>query len=93
MLIGHLIGSGRCGTPEGVCQLTRRLSLRLSLQVLEMTTTWGGGVEAAAVALATEGGEAEAEEWVASEMGHLAEERQTSENRRKRSVHSGLACS
>lgn len=59
------------------------LSVHLSLQVLEMMTTWVGGVEAVVV-LVTEGVEEEdqEEEWVASEKDP-GEERQTSGNRLK----------
>lgn len=46
-----------------------------------MMTTWGVGVEVAAVALVTEGGEVQ--QWVASEKDPPAEERQTSGNRLK----------
>lgn len=60
------------------------LSVQLSLQVLEMMTTWGGGVEAAVVAPVTEGVEEaeQEEEWVASEKDP-GEDRQTSGNRLK----------
>lgn len=53
----------------------------VSLQVLEMMTTWGGGVEVVAVALVTEG--VEVQGWVATETDPHAEERQTSGNRLK----------
>lgn len=54
----------------------------LSPQVLEMTTTWEGGVEVAAVvALVTEGGEVQV--LVVTEMAPLEEEQQTSENHLK----------
>lgn len=62
------------------------LSVHLSLQVLEMMTTWVGGVEEEVVVLVTEGVEEEEEdqeeEWVASEKDP-GEERQTSGNRLK----------
>lgn len=52
-----------------------------SLQVSEMTTTWGGGVEAAAaVAVVPATDEGEAQEQVASGTGRPAEDRQTSGN-------------
>lgn len=68
-----------------------RTSTTSQEEVLEMMTTWGGGVEAVAVALVTEG--VEVQGWVATETDPHAEERQTSGNRLKRSVHSGLGCS
>lgn len=54
----------------------------LSLQVLEMMTTWGDGVEVVVVAaLVTEG--VEVQEQVATGMDPPVEERQTSGNRLK----------
>ncbi|MED6240697.1 hypothetical protein ATANTOWER_026138 [Ataeniobius toweri] len=68
-----------------------RTSTTSKEEVSKTMTTWGGGVEAAAVVLAT--GREEVEEWVASETYRPAEERQTSGNHLKRSVHSGPASS
>lgn len=68
-------------------------------EVIEMTTTLEGGVEAvvvAAVALVKEGEEVEdpeVQDRVDTEREPPVEERQTSGNRLKRSVHSGLGCS
>lgn len=54
-------------------------------------TTWVGGVEVVARATGGEGEEAEA--WAATEMDRHAGRQQTSENRQKRSVHSGRVSS
>lgn len=69
------------GLPGASCVMTH-LFASLSLQVLEMMTTWAGGVEVVvAAALVTEG--VEVQERVATEMDPPVEERQTSGNRLK----------